>query len=122
MILDSNEFLKKNCLRVDPTNECALDVDSALKYIEYLKNEGKIILGGDVYEMDKINGELVPACDSWYLIDSDLSVENGYKYSKEFIMNYPKKDNIYFVIVASSIEKIKKRKEKGSNNNSLIKR
>ena len=106
--MNSDEFLKKYGIRIDPTNEYALDADNALKFIEYLKKEGKIILGGDVYEKDKVNGELIPTCNNWYLSDDDLDVEKGYKYSKEYIRNYPKKNNnIYFVIVASSLDKIK---------------
>jgi len=111
--MKSDEFLIKKGFVVDPTKEYALKKDDALKYIKLLKEEGKIILGGDVYRVDNKSGKLIPTYDSWYLSDNELEVENGYEISKRYIEDYLENKNIedstYFVIVYNTYDKIKNR-------------
>ncbi len=113
--MKSDEFLSKKGFIVDPTKEYALKKDDALKYIRLLKEEGKIILGGDVYSVDDKSGELIPTYDSWYLPDNELEVKKGYEISKKYIEDYPKnqktKNSVYFVIVSSTYDKIKNREK-----------
>ena len=101
-----NEFLKEKGIIVHPTKELALKKNDALKYIQLLRNEGKIILGGDVYLLDPEINELIPTCDSWYLDDDEINVKRGYEISNKYIKQYMKDskniDSVYFVIVSKA--------------------
>ena len=95
--MTADDFLKTKGILIENTNEYALNKKNALKFIKMLKNESRLILGGDVYI--KQNGKLIPTYDNWYT-DND-NIEQGYKVSNLYIENYNSdfENSIYFVMV-----------------------
>lgn len=72
--------------------EYAWNIEKVLIVIEYLKDNGFLILGGDVYE---VCGNIIKATgDSWYINKDDYKSMNEYiKASFDLTKDYIKKYN-----------------------------
>ena len=90
----------KTIASVDFSNaETAWKIEEAIYVLEYLRNENKIVLGGDI-----LTKNLEHNYDSWYYnIERDKSalfnVEKSSHIAIEYILNYIRvKGNAFFVI------------------------
>lgn len=96
-MIKSNIFLEKEGKFNEDINKYVLSKHNALKYIELLFQEEKIIAGGDVLGFD--NKGFYYIYDNWYLEDNALNVQESYIYTKSYIQNYLNDNLVYFDIV-----------------------
>jgi len=95
--MKSNLFLQKQGIFYEDINQYVLDRENALKYIEILYQEKKIILGGDVLAYDEDG--FYHTYDNWFLEKDKLNIEQSYFYTKSYIENYSSSNVVYFNIV-----------------------
>lgn len=79
--------------------ETAWMIEDAILVLEHLKNEKKIVLGGDI-----LTEKLEHNYDSWYYNvksneNSEFDVECSIKLAFEYISNYIRKNGISFYVV-----------------------
>jgi hypothetical protein len=95
--MKSNLFLQKQGIFYEDINQYVLDRENALKYIEILYQEKKIILGGDVLAYDEDG--FYYTYDNWFLEKDKLNIEQSYFYTKSYIENYSSSNVVYFNVV-----------------------
>lgn len=85
----------------------AYSINEALELLSMMEQEKRVVLGGDVFCLfpDGINFNY----DNWYFnVNNELSKDENIRYScqkaREYITNYPMRENIYFSIVSKLIE------------------
>ena len=85
------------------SNETAWRIEDAFGVLKYLKDQNKVVLGGDI-----LTKELVHNYDSWYYninpsLNYRFNVENGYKSAIEYISNYIRVNgNVFYVIFVTN--------------------